>query len=127
MFIERADREELKALSKEVFGVPSRYQKFLDGVPELVTMTKTEEVPGENGAPTTTKETKVPVLTESGAKQYRTKYYTVEELKQFLRDLKKQREEIMAAIKQQQEEAEAKKAQTELQKKLHEDASGSAL
>ena len=125
MNITRAEREELKALSKEIFGKSSKYQMFLDGIPEVITKTTIEEVPGENGAPATTKEVKVPVL-YNGVKQSRIRYFSVEETKAELLKMKAQLDDIRAQMKKQQEEQEAKKAADELAKKVQEDASGSA-
>lgn len=114
--ITRKEREELNVLSKEVFGVSSRWQKFFKGVPELVTKTVTETVPGDKGAPDTTREVVVPVLL-NGAKQYRVRAYSAEECKKLLLDAKRQRDEYIAKLK-------AQKEQQELEKKIHEQATG---
>lgn len=124
MDITRAEREELNALSKAVFGVSSKWKKILDnGTSELVTMEKVEEVPGENGAPATTKTVKVPVLTSYGAKQFQQKYYTLTEVKELLLKAKKQLDDFNAAMKKQREEEESKK-KLEQQAK---EAAGSAV
>lgn len=127
MDIPRQTRMELNALSKEVFGVSSRWQKLLKGTSKLVTRKTTEEVPGKDGEPPTTKEIEVPVLTEYGAKQYTTKYYTIDEIRQLMLDAKKQMDDIRAAMKKQQEEQEAAKAKKALEDKVTETAQGSAL
>lgn len=119
MNITRAEREELNALSKEVFNVSSKWQKFFKGVPELVTKTITETVPGDNGAPDTTREVVVPVLLD-GAKQYRVKAYSAEECKKLLLDAKRQRDEYLAKLKEQQQLAE-------IAKKVQEQAAGKTL
>ena len=81
MNIPRALREELNALSKEVFGVPSKWQKILkDGTTSVLTRRTTETVPGKDGEPATTRPVDVPILTEHGAKQLVTKHYTVDEI-----------------------------------------------
>lgn len=116
MNITRKDREELNALSKEVFNVSSKWQKFFRGVPELVTKTVKETVPGDNGAPDTEKEVVVPVLLD-GAKQYKTKAYSIEDCRKLLLDAKKRRDEYLAKIKEQQ-------ALAEVQKKVQEQAAG---
>jgi len=115
MYIDREEREELKRLSKEVFGKSGAYQKLLNGIPELVTQLKVEEIPGENGNPGTLKETKAPVLL-NGNFQFKQRYYTLEEIKTLMLDLKKQQDERKAKI-------EADKLQMEVQDKAH----GSAL
>jgi hypothetical protein len=89
MDITREQREQLKALSTEVFGVASKYQKLYDQK-ELVTSKTVEIVPGENGQPDTTKEVEVPVLyNDNGVKQYRMKYRSTEEVLQLLLEFKK--------------------------------------
>jgi hypothetical protein len=104
MFIERKVREELNALSKEVFGVASRWQKFIDGVKEPVTKVVTETVPGEKGAPDTTREMTVQVPYGNSKKpQYVIKRYTPEETKELLLKIKKERDEYLAKMKEQQE------------------------
>ena len=111
MNITRAEREELNALSKEVFGVSSKWQKFFKGVSELYTKTVKEVVPGDKGAPDTTKEVTVPVLLD-GAKQYKTKAYSVDECRTLLLQAIAQRDAYLAEMKKQQELAEiAKKVQ----------------
>jgi hypothetical protein len=110
MFIEREVREELNELSKFVYGVSSKWQSILDhGFKELVTETKTETVPGENGEPDTTKEIKVAVL-KNGVNQYRIKRYSLEEVKVLLLVGKAQREAMIARYQemQRQKQAEAK-------------------
>ncbi len=121
----REEREELKALSKEVFGVPSRYRK-LYATQELITHKVAETVPGENGEPDTTKLVEVPLL-QNGVKQYRSKYRSTEEVLQLLRDFKVKRDEYMAQVKKQQEEAKAKKEAEEKLKRIQEDLTGSAI
>lgn len=122
----REQRELLKALSTEIFGVSSRYQKLYEGQ-ELVTKTVTETVPGENGAPDTQKEVKVPVLAANGAKQFRVVRRSTEEVLELLQGFKVKRDEFLAQMKQQQEEAQAAKAAEDLAKKVQEDFGGSAL
>lgn len=128
MFIDREEREELNKLSKEVFGSASKWQKFLNnGLKELTQRTVVEVVPGENGAPDTTKQVKVPVLTPNGVKQYHIKHFTLETMKEWLLELKTKRDEFMAMIKKQQDEEKAKKEADELAKKINEDIGGSAI
>lgn len=114
--ITRAEREELNALSKEVFNVSSKWQKFFKGVNELVTKTVKEVVPGDKGAPDTEKEVVVPVLRD-GAKQYKFRQYSVDECRKLLLDAKAQRDAYLAKIKEQQ-------ALAEVQKKVQEQAAG---
>lgn len=103
MFIDREIREELNALSKEVFGVSGRWKKLLEfGTNELVTKTVTETIPGENGEPDKTEEVKV-ADTLRGANQYQHKTYTLDEVRELLLNLKKNRDEIRAKMKEMQE------------------------
>lgn len=128
MYIESEKLNELKSLSKEVFGSASRYQKILDkGTTELVTTKTTEVVPGVDGAEDTTREIQVPVLAKNGTKQYKQKYYTPDECLALLRTMKVKRDELLAMIKKQQEEQAAKAAEAEQQRKINEDLAGSAL
>lgn len=125
MYEPRETRELLKALSKEIFSVASKYQK-LYASQELITRQTTETMPGENGAPDTTKEVEVPVLV-NGVKQFRTKYRSTEQVLEVLLGIKVKRDEYMAQMKKQEEEDKAKKAAEELTKKVQEDLSGSAI
>lgn len=121
MYLDRAEREELNALSKEIFGQANRWRKLVEkGYSETLTRTVVEEVPGENGAPPTTKESKVALLTNSGGKQSRIKYLTLEEVKNMMLDLKAQKEAYLAAQKEQQ----AKEA---TEKEVIQNLTGSAL
>lgn len=127
MDIPRSTREELGTLSKEIFGSTSRWQKILDkGTLELVTETVTEEVPGENGAEPTKKETQVPVLM-NGTKQFTVKRYTLDTLKGYLLELKAKREAFLAMIKKQEEEKKAQEEKAKFEKKIQETFGGSAL
>lgn len=117
MLIDRKIREELNALSLEVYGVSSKWQKLLErGTNELITKTVTETVPGENGQPDETKEVQVPD-TFNGVNQYRHRNYTLDEVKTLLLSMKKSRDEIIAKMK----EAQAKR---EFEKKIHEENKG---
>ncbi len=112
MDLPRTVRKELDAISKEVFGASSKWQKYLKGVQELVTKTVKETVPGDNGAPDTERDITVPVLTPEGAKQYRTKVYGVDEIRTMLLNFKAQRDAIIAQMKAAEE---LKKAQQQVQ------------
>lgn len=137
MDIPRELRMELNALSKEVFGVSSRWQKLLKkGTMELVTRKTTEVVPAKtadnNGVteilePETTKEVEVPVLTPYGAKVFVPKNYTLEEIHTLLLGYKKQIDEIKATMKLQEEEKKAKEALETAGKAVREAAQGSAV
>lgn len=126
MNITRVERLEMNELSKEVFGVSSRWQKFLNGVLEPVTRTVNETVPGVDGAEPTTKEAQVPVLVGK-TKVSKMRYYSVEEIKTKMLEFKAKKAEIDAIVKQQQAEQKAKQEQEDLQKKIQEDLSGSAV
>lgn len=126
--MKRSEREEMKALSLEVFGTSSKWEKLVTkGYQELVTETKTEVVPGVDGAPDTEKEVKVPVLRADGAQQFVIKRHTVESIKELMLKAKAQLAELQAAFKKQQEDAQAAKEATDLARKVQEELGGSAL
>lgn len=126
--MDRQTREELNALSKEVFGSSSRWQKLLtDGYSELVTEEVPETIPSEvEGEEPKTTMVRRPVLNAAGQKQSVTKRHTEDSIREYMLDLKKRREEIMAMIKKQQDEQAAAKARTELINKVNQEAFGSA-
>lgn len=120
MDISRKVREEFNAISKEVFGVSSRWQQFYKGVDELVTKTVKEEVPpAKEGDEVTFKEVKVPVLLD-GAKQFKRKYYTEDEIRTLLLGAKTQKDAILAQMKAAEDkrraDAELKQTQEEVQR-----------
>jgi hypothetical protein len=127
--IDRKTREELNALSKEVFRASSRWQKFVDnGVSELLTEEVTELVPGEKeGDEPTERKVKIPVKRADGAHQYFVKRYTVDEVRTLMLDLKKKQDEFREQIRLMQEEQKKQKEQQELQDKVNEATAGSAL
>lgn len=120
----REQREQMKALSTEVFGKSSRYQKMFV-YNDVLTHEVDEVVPGVDGAEDTTKKVRVPLL-YNGSKQSRQKYRTVEQVIQLLQEFKAKRDEFMAQMKAQQEAAAAKEAELAA-KKLQEELGGSAL
>lgn len=124
----REQREELKALSKEVFGVSSRYQKLYQ-YDKVLTQKITETVPGVDGAPDTEKEVEVPIYAKgtTKVKQSVRKYRSTEEVLELLRSFKAKRDEFLAQMKAQQEAAKAKKEQDAAAEKLKEELTGSAL
>lgn len=128
MDITRNLRKELDSLSKEVFGTSSRWQKLVDkGYDELVTEEVTETVPAEKeGDEPTTRQVRVPVLSESGAKQFVRKFHTVESVREFLGVQKIQLDLIREQIRKLQEDEQAKKLEEARTKQIHEEASGSA-
>jgi hypothetical protein len=147
MYIEREVREELNKLSKEIFGVSSRWQKFLKGIPQTVTREVEEVVPAEmktvknedgtetqvEVTPATTKLVQIPVplMNKDGvpfAKSYKTtKTSTVEEVREILLNMKKQLDDLRAQMKKQQEEKEAAEAQAKAEASVREAGTGSAV
>ena len=128
MDIPRDLRLKLNELSKEVFGVSSKWQKILrDGTTSVLTRTVKETVPGKEGEEHTVKEVEVPVLTPHGAKQLVTKRYTVEDIHSMLLGYKAQLDAIKAIQKQQLEEKTAAEAKHKALKEIHESAFGSAV
>lgn len=119
MDIPREQREQLNALSKELMGTSSRWQKLLTrGYLETLTEEKEEEVPGENGAAPTKTTIKVPKL-RNGMEVRETRFHTVESILALMTDMKQKRDEMHAAMKKAQEEHEASQ-------KAQEAAGGSA-
>jgi len=129
MNIDRQTKDELNALSKEVFGASSRWQKLIgNGYTELVTEEVEEVVPAEKeGEEPTTRKVRVPLKNAAGMHQSVIKYHTVESVREYMLDRKKMLDQIRAQIKKQQDEARAKKEQEELTKKVHDDLQGSAV
>lgn len=128
MDITYQERKELNALSKEIFGSSSRWKKILDkGLPELVThkVAKTETIDGVE----TTKEVEEALLAPNTTKvrQYTQKYYTLETLTAWMKDLKQKRDEYLAKVKKEEEERKAKEEQDKMLNKTHEEFGGSAL
>jgi len=121
----RQEREELKALSKEIFGVSSKYEKFYVQK-ELIVRKTTEIVPGENGEPDTMKDVEVPVSV-NGVRQWQNKYRTTEEVLQLLQEFKAGRDAYAAQVKLQEEEAKAKEEAAAKLKQIQEDFTGSAV
>lgn len=107
MDLTREQREELSKLSKELLGTPSRWQKLLErGYLELQTEEKNEEVPGDNGAPSTTRKVQVPKL-EKGMQIRTVKHHTYETLLALLIGMKKNKDEMYAAFEKVKKEREA--------------------
>lgn len=121
----RAIRDQLKALSKEIFGTENKYRKLYEGK-ELITRKTVETVPGENGEPDTTKTVDVPVLM-NGTKQYRMIYRTTNEVMALLKEFKVKREEFLVQLKAQQEADKKAKEEAEIAKKVQDSLAGSAL
>lgn len=123
----REQREQMKALSQEIFGASSKWQKLYK-YDEVLTQTVTETVPGVDGAPDTTKEVKLPVFVEgTKVKQISRKYRTTQEVLELLLSFKEKRDAYIANMKKLQAEALAKRQADEAAKKLQADLAGSAL
>lgn len=107
--LSREQREEMKTLSREIFGVSSKWKTLLDhGYLYKVTRKVVEHVPQEDG---TIKEVEkeVPALNEHGQEYSVRKYYTYDELKAKMLDLKERMRALNETLKKQQEEAKAAK------------------
>lgn len=123
----REQRDQMKALSQEIFGASSKWQKLYK-YDAALTLTKTETVPGVDGAPDTTKEVEVPLYVEgTKVKQFERKYRTTQEVLDLLLSFKAKRDEYLANMKKLQAEALAKRKADEERKKLEQELSGSAL
>jgi hypothetical protein len=128
MDISYQERKQLDALSKEIFGVPSKWKKFLDK-PQmgLATYECTETVIGVDGAPDKTEVKTVPLLTNDGHKIFEAKYFTLETLKVWMLNLKKQRDEYIAKTEKEAKEKAEKEQQEKLAKSVQENLSGTAI
>ena len=128
MMIDRKLKEELNALSREVFGASSRWVKLIEnGYHKPVTETVTEFVPDEaHPEGGTNRQVEVPVK-HKGIPLSRVERHTVESVHTLLLDLKAKRDTFLAEIEQRRQEEEAKKAQEKLQKEVNEQLMGSAL
>ena len=122
----RNEKEELNALSKDVFGSSSRWQKLVDrGSMELVTEKVTEFVPAEiSENEGTTREVQVPLKRKDGANQYAVKRHTVESIREYMVQRKTMLDQVRAEVKRLQDEAKAKE---ELIKKVGDELQGSAI
>ena len=125
----RAEREELKALSKEVFNSTSRWEKLIkNGYPELLTHEVTELVPGKTEADEPTEQkSRVPMKTARGTYMSRMKYHTVDSVRSYMLDRKKQIDDMRAEIKRRQDEARAQREKEQLVQKVHQELQGSAV
>jgi len=123
------ERSELNALSKEVFGATSRWQKLINGgYSKLLTEKVREIVPAAKaGDRPTEREIEVPLKRHDGATQSTMLHHTVESVRTYMLQRKEQLDAIRAQIKKQQDEARAKKEQEKLALKVHEELQGSAL
>jgi hypothetical protein len=124
--LNRNQREELKALSREVFGAANRWQKLVEhGYQEPLTETATEYVPGEKeGDEGTVRQIQVPVKHEGKVPMQVTKRYTVDSIREYMLERKKMLEMVREQMKKNQEEAKAKEA---LLSKVNEELQGSAV
>lgn len=125
----REQRDELNALSKEVFGSSSRWQKLVsNGYAKLLTEEVEEIVPAAKaGDRPTMRKISVPLKREDGAHQSTTEHHTVASVKTFMLERKAQIDAFRAQMKKMQEEQQAKKDQEKLALKVHEELQGSAL
>jgi hypothetical protein len=128
----REIRQELDLLSKEVFGSRTKWRRMVEqGVVEPVLEDTTRYVPdpdSKNGEDYKTEVVKTNV-THHGPNggelnMHTIKRYTVEEIKQYMLDRKKQTAELMALIRKNREEQRAKE---EAAKNVVADNSGSAI
>jgi len=124
----REQREELKALSQEVFGASSKWQKLME-YDQVLTRKIKETVPGQDGQPDQEVEREVPIFAPgtTKVKQSVRKYRSVEEVLELLKGFKAKRDEFIAQMKKQQEEAKAKKEADAQAQKVQEQLGGSAL
>ena len=124
-----AQKEELEALSKEVFNSTSRYATLLrDGevVPE--TYTATEYVPDENGGEGTTRVVQVPVLVHNSKspvlKVVRHTYTTVKAL---MVEIKDKQDRFRAMMKKMEDDKTAALYQLQLKQDVQKALGGSAV
>lgn len=123
-FLTKQQREELKDLSTEIFGVSSKYQKLFE-YDEYVGIKQIQLIKKEDGS-TEEKEVTVP-KTLNGSKIKVRKYRTYEEVLSMLKEYKTQKETAIKAFEKQQEE-EKKQKETETQlNSIQEEAGGTSL
>ena len=118
----------LNALSKEVFGASSRWQKLVNkGFTQVVTEESKEMTPTE-ADPSVLEEkiVTVPVRAKSGGIVSTTKRHTVESVYKLMLDLKARRDAYLARVKAHREAQEKLKAEEALRKSVQEQISGSA-
>lgn len=129
MNIDRETKEQLNALSKEVFGTASRWVKLVEkGYQKLVTEDVEETVPAdENGEGGGVNVVQKPVLVANGAQQYVTERHTVASVQALMQKLKKQRDDYFAAVKELQARTKAEQEAKAQSDKLIKEAGGSVL
>lgn len=125
----REEKNELKTLSKDVYGASSRWQKLVNkGYAKLVTEETTEYVPGKDeNEEGTTRKVQIPVKRKDGAHQYVHTYHTVDSIKTEMVDRKEKLDQIRAIMKKQREDAMAKQEQEQLAKKVQQELGGTAV
>lgn len=129
MNVDVKTRKELNELSKEVFGSSSRWQKIITkGYAEVSFEEVTETVPAaKEGDAETTQTAQKPVMVGTNAYKQLVKYQTLETVREYMLERKKQLDEIRTKIAQMQAEAKAKQeAAKEVQDKLQA-AAGSSV
>lgn len=126
----REEKNELNALSKDVYGASSRWQKLINkGYTKLFTEETTEYVPNaeDETKEGTTRKVQVPIKRKDGALQSVMTYHTVDSIKAEMIDRKAKLDEIRAILKKQQDEARTKQEQEDLSKKIHQELGGTAV
>lgn len=124
------EKAELNALSKDVYGASSRWQKLITkGYAKLLTEEVTEYVPNpeDESKEGTERKVQMPVLRKDGAKQSVQTYHTVDSIKAEMVDRKAKLDEIRAILKKQQDDAREKQEKEQLSKQVHQDLSGTAV
>lgn len=126
------EREELEALSKEVFGSTSRYATILrDGEVKAVTVVVTEYIPADEGTggEGTTKETEVVDTLPGAPKSAKLQLvrHSVESIRALMVDRKARQDLFRALQKKQHEEALAKQALAQRKQEVQRQLSGSAI
>jgi len=125
----REERAELNALSKDVYGASSRWQKLVNaGYNKLITEEVTEFVPAEKeGSVGTTRKVQVPVKRSDGALQSVLTRHTVDSIRAEMTDRKAKLEEIRAILKKQREDAKAAQELKQLSQKVQQELGGTAV
>lgn len=125
--VDSQTRQELNALSKEVFGASSRWQKLVtNGYSELVTEEVEELVPSDKeGEEPKLEKVRMPALL-NGMRQSVMKRHTVESVKELMLKLKTSRDEYFVRVKEAQAAQQAAKEKAELAQKVQEAVAGSA-
>jgi len=122
-------KEELEALSKEVFNSSSRYVTLMTkGELAPVTVTVTEYVPDENGGEGITREVEVPEMyRNSKAPLLKTVRHTYESVKAHMLKIKDQQDRFKAMLAKMEADKKAEQEKAKLVQEVQNKLNGSVI